>query len=502
MFLQVTTLAEITDHTGTTLLPQALLTARALQPKGLSNISTSTITWPLVAVPSPACWRLWSTTIRTMYTGSKNGNRLQQTLGPWLPTYDRHRFWHWRLYDTNHLLFQHTPAAQPRVALQTYRNRNITKFSPTVPTTLPFLGNPVTPIDTNTGYVNLPIPPLPQHSPQIDDLPTYSTLQKQFRQSIPPWKRQLFYSLRKARSTNTLHTLLKDSIKVMIVSDASVQKNGQSGFAWVLAHDAKPIWRGTGLAPGPEDDIYSGRAEAYGLLAAITFISYYVLCYEEQFPSTTVKCYCDNAGVITNLNSLITCDNIRPNDTTADDRDLYQAITAQALQCGRLSYSFHHVKGHQDKDPDKKLTTAEQHNIDCDSNAKQFVTQCTQRSTDLPTPLFDAAQPHLLIDGRVICRRVIPTLRRSAATPAYWDYLHKKRHWTHADLKSIHCNVLSSALSGLQSNDQRRIILLIHTKLPLRASKFHPHMGSKLCPSCQRENEEAGHFLACQHIDR
>ncbi len=24
-------------------------------------------------------------------------------------------------------------------------------------------------------------------------------------------------------------------------------------------------------------------------------------------------------------------------------------------------------------------------------------------------------------------------------------------------------------------------------------------MGSKLCPSCQQENKDAGHFLACQH---
>jgi len=161
MFLQVTTLAELTDHTGTILLPHILLTARHLQPKGLLNISSSHLQWPRVATPSTTCWRLWSTTIRTLYTGSKNGTRLQQPLGPWLPDYDKHQFWHWRLYDPTHLMFQHSPEALPRVALQTYCNRTLVKFSPTIPMTLPFVGNPVTPVDTTTCYVALPIPPIP-----------------------------------------------------------------------------------------------------------------------------------------------------------------------------------------------------------------------------------------------------------------------------------------------------------------------------------------------------
>jgi len=102
---------------------------------------------------------------------------------------------------------------------------------------------------------------------------------------------------------------------------------------WVLAQNTTPIWRGAGLAPGPEDDIYSGRAEAYGLLAAITFVTYYISCYDDPIPPTTVICHCDNTGVITNLTSLTMNDCIQPNDATNNDRDLYLAITAQARQC-------------------------------------------------------------------------------------------------------------------------------------------------------------------------
>jgi len=178
------------------------------------------------------------------------------------------------------------------------------KFSPTVPTTLQFHGPPVTPIDPTTGYVRQPIPPLAVR-PATTAAPThFSTIQKQFRYGLLPWQTALFGSIRKAAATNTLIRLLNQSIPVMIVSNASVQKNGNGGFAWIIAQNTQLLWQGTGLAPGPEEDSYSGRAEAYGLLAAITFCTFYVECYEALPRTTTISCYCDNAGVITNLTKM------------------------------------------------------------------------------------------------------------------------------------------------------------------------------------------------------
>jgi len=213
----------------------------------------------------------------------------------------------------------------------------------------------------------------------------------------------LFGSLWKAQSANTLHQFLKSSAKLMIVNDASVQKNNNSGFAWVLAHNNQTIWRGTGLAPGPAVDIYSGRAEVYGLLAAITFVTYYVLCYNNPIPLTHLTCYCDNIGVINTLVAMKSSGPIRPNDTTNDDHDIYLEIAAQADQCTAIEYQYVHVKGHQDKDLEQQLTIPKQHNVECDRLAKHFIQTSPQTSTDLPTPEFKVAQPHLIIQGRVIC---------------------------------------------------------------------------------------------------
>jgi len=152
-------LAEITNHTGTKLLPQVLLPPAAPHPKGLGNISMSTLQWPTVALPSKACWQLWMTMIQMVYMGSRQGTRLQQPLGPWLLSYDNNQFWNWQLHDARQLVFQHSPTTVTCVSLQTQNCRMLMKFSPTVLTTLPFSGPLVTPIDPTTCYVRQPVPP-------------------------------------------------------------------------------------------------------------------------------------------------------------------------------------------------------------------------------------------------------------------------------------------------------------------------------------------------------
>jgi len=63
-----------------------------------------------------------------------------------------------------------------------------------------------------------------------------------------------------------------DSGTDFLISDASVQKSKQSRFVWTLAHDNWTLWRRVGLAPGHAEDIYSGHAEAFGLLAGLIFL--------------------------------------------------------------------------------------------------------------------------------------------------------------------------------------------------------------------------------------
>jgi len=191
----------------------------------------------------------------------------------------------------------------------------------------------------------------------------------------------------------------------MIVSDASVQRNKQSGFAWMIAHENTPLWKGVGLAPGQAEDIYSGRAEAFGLIVGLTFLQYYISCYgQHTFHETALQCFCDNIGVITNVMTLLHPAPIRPNDTTSNDQDVYLEISTLAHKCTPLIPQFLHVKGHQDQKAKCPLTLWEQYNIDCDERAKRYTCNATKSSTALGNPAIPSAQPHLIIRQKFICR--------------------------------------------------------------------------------------------------
>jgi len=98
--------------------------------------------------------------------------------------------------------------------------------------------------------------------------------------------------------------------------------------------------------------MHSGHAEAFGFLMALTFISYYLLCYKPLPPETSLRCFCDNIGVITNTLSVLSNEITRPDDTTNADHDLFLAIAVIANQCQLLELQFLHVKGHQDTKKD------------------------------------------------------------------------------------------------------------------------------------------------------
>jgi len=75
-------------------------------------------------------------------------------------------------------------------------------------------------------------------------------------------------------------------------------------------------------------------------------------------------------------------------------------------------------------------------------------------------------------------------------------------NWTQANLHKIQWHMLAMALNSFPRNNQCRIVLFLHNKLPLCSSKFHPHLVSILCPSCCQEPKDYWHFLECDHPDR
>jgi len=224
MYLNVTTLAEMTDHMGMTILPQALTSYPHSSPPGLQEISTSTLTWPQIHCPSSASWRFWTKTVCNQFTGSATGIKLAHPLGAWLPTYQQHRTWHWRLALTGRLLNQSPTMQNPRAAIPICSQHTQTTFSPMIPTNQMFQGPPVTPTDKFHQVIKLPVPHLPPCTEPLAPISPHWSLITQFWTTLGSWQRPLFGPIMQCQPTCMLCDLNQDHQPILLVSDASVQK--------------------------------------------------------------------------------------------------------------------------------------------------------------------------------------------------------------------------------------------------------------------------------------
>jgi len=89
--------------------------------------------------------------------------------------------------------------------------------------------------------------------------------------------------------------------------------------------------------------MHSGWAKAFGILAALTFIQYYLSCYNMVPEAMTKICFCDNLSIITNITTCQADEITHPNDATNDD---------SVDRCHPLELQFMFVKGRQDTKAD------------------------------------------------------------------------------------------------------------------------------------------------------
>jgi len=179
------TLLEIMDHMGSALLPHILSSPACPTPQGLEDISSSTLQWLQSHPPSSASWQLWTKTICSLYTGNAQSTCLHTPLGNWLATHTTHRFWKWQIYNPTTLITKQSTSSATLVALQSQCCHTMMKFTPTVPTDLPFKGPPITLLDIKTGYVPLPVLPIVDNPTSAPTTLLFSNYQQQFCEVLP-----------------------------------------------------------------------------------------------------------------------------------------------------------------------------------------------------------------------------------------------------------------------------------------------------------------------------
>jgi len=206
----------------------------------------------------------------TLYMGSDNSQILQYPLGPWNQNYQHYCFWQWQLSPSGQMMNQQSSDSSPCIVLLLKSQRWHLTFSLMIPTNQMFEGPPDTPTDPYHQCINLPVPLLLMPIPWGMETTSQKSLIQQFYIMIAQWQKLLFGPLQKICLTNQLLYANQAMDTVSIVRNASVQKDKQSSFVWVISLHDQILWHRVGLAPGHTDDMYSGCAEAFEILAAFS----------------------------------------------------------------------------------------------------------------------------------------------------------------------------------------------------------------------------------------
>jgi len=104
-YLKITFLSEITDHSGLTLLPQALSPQKPNNSFFHSKPNQSTLSWPTqLCCPWKITGKQWQEVILWMYA-QPNTTTLLKPLGPWSQQYNQDYEWMWTVNPRMHQLF-------------------------------------------------------------------------------------------------------------------------------------------------------------------------------------------------------------------------------------------------------------------------------------------------------------------------------------------------------------------------------------------------------------
>ncbi len=118
-----------------------------------------------------------------------------------------------------------------------------------------------------------------------------------------PWDRQLFQYYQACQSPTALKEYLEEptGTRLYVVQDGSATNRGS--FGWCIATTDTILWEGSGHTQGLDPGSF--RAESYGMLAALRFLTHYLDSYlvRPAQPDLIHHEYTDSQSLLDRLHS-------------------------------------------------------------------------------------------------------------------------------------------------------------------------------------------------------
>jgi hypothetical protein len=290
LYLQATTLADITTADGTHLTEQAI--GGTTMDLSTCNTRRSKHAWPRQPRPGPKTWRAWKTAIMTTLSIDGKSRQLRQPLGPWTINNKQSRQeWDWYMDTTTDIMYKRTTNRYTTHQWKEAKGYLYNEESKEIVSQVPITALPVS--QNEYRVTKQPVKSY-QDAPAITEPDSFN----KYIDSLQDWERNL---LRKTGNTRNVEDMVQSIIQsdtTYMVSNGGLV-NGYGSFGWIIANKTELI-KGRGEAEGFQELMQSFRAEGYGMLAALRYL-WHAFKYSNITPATapkTINCYCDNLGLI------------------------------------------------------------------------------------------------------------------------------------------------------------------------------------------------------------
>lgn len=316
------------------------------------------------------------------------------------------------------------------------------------------------------------------------------------------WRRVILQHLQVLDMTSFYNDLHNDNITINIVSDGGVHQY-HSNFGLVIASKSRIVAQNLGQIYSVEFHESSYRSELYGMLAAVVSFNHILEEYKITIPrEKRINFFCDNKSVIKLINARRDCRRTI-NQHRYPDVDIEQQLMYElnALSKKATYIEILHVKGHQDKDTQRHLTTEEALNVEAD--------ELTHQARRLPhittyTP-FPTNKVNLVLNNQYINSHYPKMVNLTFHSMALREYYVDKHGWTTNIIDSIWWPVYFQSLSKLPDPDKLRVKKFINNRLPTlqREQKYYRKENtSGHCKQCKLYIETEDHIIRCRTPSR
>ena len=523
LYLNVVTFSDLTFADGVSIDPQMVPTAATVRkfPKKLEKLpgypatgfvhySFSKVNPVIQQCPNNASWAHWRTLMKLVHSHLEH-----HSLGPW-QSEPRFLLRRWPFYFD-------PPTDQLFIRMSEYNDNG------------PLYRK--VPYDPNSqrykfSSINVDTPPDTSFPVHIDEAaisnevvdyefdPESDTLE------VPPlvWKHDnviqpvLRWPKPIAHFKAKVEALAKDGpVLLYACSDGSSTDDGMSYGFVISFFDGEYIAEGKGLAHGHPNNSY--RAEAYGVAAMIRCLCH-VLDQIDRSCLAPLQLYCDNKGVVDQLNRLLPHDEPFPNTTLIAEWDVFRQAQCKAKDL-QVPFKLRHVKGHQDgkqsesplaeavslagqedfqdlmpcpQRQTKRLSLEAQLNIYADSLTKKVD---HSRSSSLAVQL-QHNEAQLNVNKKTVSGKYVKVIRQIYSEKVLKKYIQKKYKWSKRIMESIDWEAHSAAIKSTSIVHQR-IVKLLHEVLP--TNKVMSYRERHRTPTCFRctsgLDETTDHMIQC-----